>query len=115
MNIAAIDMGSTVSGTSGVVAIQRPNPSRPVQVVGEDTVDSNNVRIRQQVAEMQSQISKMNVSLAFTTYGDRGEHIAVVVADKETGEVIREIPSREFQELYAKMNELTGMIFNREI
>ncbi len=114
MNIGAMDMGSSVSGTSGVAGVHRQNPTRPVQGVGEDPVN-NNEQIRQQVAEMQSQISRMNVSLAYTTYGDRGEKIAVIVADKETGEVIREIPSREFQELYAKMNELAGMIFNREI
>ena len=64
---------------------------------------------------MQSHISDMNVSLEFSTYGEHGENIAVVVADKETGEVIREIPSREIQSLYAKMSELAGIIFNRKI
>jgi uncharacterized FlaG/YvyC family protein len=57
----------------------------------------------------------MNVSLQFYTYGENGENIAVVVADKETGEVIREIPSKEIQNLYAKMSELAGMIFNRQV
>ncbi len=114
MNVGAMDMGSTVSGTPGAVGVQRQNPAHPVQGVGEDPAN-NDEQIRQQVAEMQSQLSRMNVSLAYTTYGDHGEKIAVIVADKETGEVIREIPSREIRDLYAKMNELSGMIFNREI
>jgi len=64
---------------------------------------------------MQDQIDSMNVSLSFSTYGENGERIAVVVADKETGEVIREIPPKEIQNLHAKMSELVGFIFNRDL
>ena len=110
MNVGAIEMSSAISGTSATPGAARQNPFRPAQVVGEDPV--NNEQIRKQVAEMQRHISKMNVSLTFSTYGDRGENIAVVVADKDTGKVIREIPSKEIQQLYAKMSELTGMILN---
>jgi flagellar protein FlaG len=95
------------------VALPRQDSARPVQTVSETVV--NNEKLRQQVAEMQSQISKMNVSMQFSTYGEHGEKIAVVVADKETGEVIREIPSQEIQTLYAKMSELAGIIFNRQV
>jgi len=56
----------------------------------------------------------MNVSLEFSTYGENGENVAVIVADKNSGEVIREIPSRELQNLYAKMREITGIIFNTQ-
>ncbi len=71
-------------------------------------------RVKQMAAEMQSQIERMNVSMAFTTYGAGGNKFAVVVTDKATGEVIREIPSRELQELYTKMDDLTGMLLNRQ-
>jgi flagellar protein FlaG len=67
------------------------------------------------VEKMQEQIDSMNVSLQYSTYGDRGKNIAVTVVNKNTGEVIREIPPKEIQDLYAKMNELAGMIFNRQI
>ena len=113
MNISAIEMSSAVSGSSAAIGAQRQNSSRPAQVVREDPV--SNEQIRKQVTEMQSQISRMNVSLTFSMYGERGEKIAVVVSDKKTGEVIREIPPKDIQNLYAKMNELTGMIFNRQV
>jgi flagellar protein FlaG len=64
------------------------------------------------VKQMQEHIKQMNVRLEFSTYGNRGEKVAVVVADKETGEVIREIPPKELQNLYARMSELAGLIFN---
>jgi flagellar protein FlaG len=70
--------------------------------------------ISQMVDDMQNYIKQMNVSLQFSTYGAHGEKIAVTVADKETGEVIREIPSEELRDLYVKMSEVAGIIFNRE-
>ena len=113
MNVGEIEISSAVSGTPAVIDAKRQRPSQPAQVVGEDSV--SNERIRMQVAEMQSQINRMNVSLTFSTYGDSDDKIAVVVADKETGEVIREIPPKEIQNLYAKMSELTGMILNGHV
>ena len=110
MNISAVEKCDVASASP---AIPRQGSARPSQAAREAEV--SNERLRQQVAEMQSHISNMNVSLEFSTYGEHGENIAVVVADKETGEVIREIPSREIQGLYAKMSELAGIIFNRKI
>jgi uncharacterized FlaG/YvyC family protein len=71
--------------------------------------------VRRMIDEMQSNIKRMNISLTFATYGDHGEKVAVIVSDDETGEVIREIPAKEIQNLYGKMSELAGMIFNRQI
>jgi len=110
MNVSAVGMSGAISRTSEAAGTKMQSPSRPAQVAGDVLVSNEN--IRRQVAEMQQQIGKLNISLAFTTYGDHGEKIAVVVADKETGEVIREIPSKEIQRLHAKMSELAGMILN---
>jgi uncharacterized FlaG/YvyC family protein len=64
---------------------------------------------------MQDQLDSMNVSLTYSSYGDSGERIAIAVVNTITGEIVREIPTKELRALYAKMNELVGMILNREI
>ncbi len=69
--------------------------------------------LRHMVAEMQRHIESMRVNLKFSTYGEHGERIAIAVMNGETGEVVREIPPKEIQELYERMAELVGMIFNR--
>ncbi|MCX7982224.1 MAG: flagellar protein FlaG [Syntrophales bacterium] len=69
--------------------------------------------MKRMVEEMQRHIERMNVNLKFTTYGEHGERIAIVVMNGDTGEVIREIPPEEIQALYERMSELVGMIFNR--
>lgn len=118
MNIGAVSTASagaiTVAQTA--VAITLPGSStdsrRPPR--SEEQRSSENEKMKQMVMEMQKQINSMNVSLQFSTYGENGEKIAVVVADKNSGEVIREIPSKELQNLYAKMREITGLIFNTQ-
>jgi len=116
-----VDIGSvntTSAATSVQVAMTMPLPGsskddRPsVQVEEQRAVE--NERMKQMVKEMQDQINSMNISLEFSTYGENGDKIAVVVADKNSGEVIREIPSKELQNLYAKMREITGIIFNTQ-
>jgi flagellar protein FlaG len=76
---------------------------------------ANQQEITQVVEKMQERIDSMNVSLQYSTYGVHGEKIAIAVVNKETGELIREIPPEELRSLYVKMSELAGVIFNREI
>lgn len=64
------------------------------------------------VAMIQAHISSMNINVSFSTYGDEKERTAIVVTEKESGKVIREIPPEELQKLHMKMEELLGMIFN---
>jgi uncharacterized FlaG/YvyC family protein len=113
MNVNAIGTGGSVTGFSVSAAL--PGVDAPGRNKAAEQAPPSNAQIREMVAEMQDQIDSMNVSLSFSTYGEKGERIAVVVADKDTGEVIREIPPKEIQNLYAKMSEVASYIFNREI
>ena len=116
MNIGAANGTSSTTGVQ--VAIAMPHQDRPKEDLTATQLDkqrsAQKQRMEQMVQEMQRQIDSMNVSLEFSTYGENGENVAVIVADKNSGEVIREIPSRELQNLYAKMREITGIIFNTQ-
>jgi len=110
MNIIGVSVSGAMAGAPVAAAAPRQNFSSQGQAA-QDTAASKE-QLKQMVDEMQSQIDSMNISLTFSTYGARDENIAVVVANKDTGEVIREIPPKELQGLYAKMSELAGMILN---
>jgi flagellar protein FlaG len=69
----------------------------------------------QLLQQIQSHLESVNVSLSFSRYGNKGEEISVIVTDKDTGKVIREIPPKEMQDLYMKMGELVGLIFNHSV
>ncbi len=87
-----------------------PRKAAPVAATATDTVD--NEAVKKMVEEIQRNIDSMDVALRFSTYGKHQEKIAIAVTDRNTGKVIREVPPKELQNLYLKMNELAGMIFN---
>lgn len=69
--------------------------------------------VKRLVEEMQRNMDHLNVALQFSTYGEKGKKVAITVSDRETGKVIREIPPKDLQDLYMRMNELAGMMFNK--
>lgn len=112
MNIVPVEKNSATQGAS--IAVAAPVRSAHAGSEAGNEAALSNEQVERMVEEIQSHIQRMNVSLEFSRYGDRGERIAVVVADKATGEVIREIPSKEIQNLYNRINDLAGIIFDRQ-
>ncbi|MEN6464432.1 MAG: flagellar protein FlaG [Syntrophaceae bacterium] len=64
------------------------------------------------VEDIQKKIDSMNVSITFSTYGSN-RNIAVKVIEKTSGDVIREIPPKELQQLADKLDEMIGLIFSK--
>lgn len=70
-------------------------------------------RMQMMVEDIQRNLSNLDVSLTFSTYGKNNSQVSIMVVEKATGKVIREIPSKELQSLYTKMQEVVGMIFEK--
>jgi flagellar protein FlaG len=63
--------------------------------------------------DVQANLKTMHdVALNFSVHASSGR-IIVTVADEETGELIREIPSGEFLNLSAKLDEMFGILFDQ--
>jgi uncharacterized FlaG/YvyC family protein len=69
----------------------------------------------QLLQQIQSHMESMNIGLSFSRYGDKGDKISVIVTDKDTGKVIREIPPKDIQDLHTKIGELIGLIFSHSV
>lgn len=100
-----------VSPMPGATTGNSPPQASSVQAAQGSTSISGKAA-NQLLQQIQSHLQSMNISLSFSTYGKKGEDISVVVTDKDTGKVIREIPPKEIQDLYTKMGELVGLILN---
>ena len=72
----------------------------------------SNQQARELTKQLQGYIDRMNINVAFSTYGEKNKNISVIVSEKETGKLIRKIPPEELQRLHVKMEDLTGMLFN---
>jgi len=116
MNVGAIKTNSTLTDSTVAVTTSRPQrDSFQMQQSSGGDAAANSEEINQVVGEMQVQIDSLGINLQFSTYGAHGDRIAIDLVNKETGELIREIPLKELRSLYARMSELAGIIFNEEI
>lgn len=109
-------MNSTPMMATATVPGKTMGSPQPAQQAGGNGTGGNGdvspAKVKEMVAELQNQLDSMNVSLQYNLYGENSDKISVKVVDKVTGNVIREIPSKEMQSLQTKMSELVGMIFN---
>ena len=104
----------------GDVSVKLPGANRkyeekPPEKTAAQDKPLNRREIEHLIDETQNFLDEMNVSLKFSTYGENDERTAIIVTEKETDKVIREIPPKELQQLYMKMHELVGMLFNRTV
>jgi uncharacterized FlaG/YvyC family protein len=114
VEVSATNVRQTMPSIPAAVVVPRETAGslKSGRTSGGDGAPVSNEQIKRMVEQMQSHLDSMNVSLQYSFYGASGDKVAVTVVNKETGEVIREIPSKEMQALQTKMSELVGMIFN---
>lgn len=88
------------------VAQSRPVPT-PVQEA------PSTARLQQAVAEVQSRVeSSINSNLQFSLDTETGKPI-VRVTDKNTGELIRQLPSEEVLALAKSLDKMQGLLFKQ--
>ncbi len=51
-----------------------------------------------------TQLNPIQIEVSFSFYGSHNERVAIVVKNEETGDVIRELPSKEMQKLHAYLD-----------
>lgn len=96
-------------------AINTTPEKKSQEITASQDTPLNKQEVEELVDKIQGSIDKMDVNLKFSTYGENQERTAITVTEKGSDKEIRKIPSEELQQLYLKMNELTGMLFNRTI
>ncbi|HET6461638.1 MAG TPA: flagellar protein FlaG [Syntrophales bacterium] len=104
--IASPAIPSAAGSTAGTGAPMEPS---------QQDVPQSSEATNQAIQKIQSQMESMNIGLSFSTYGKKGEDISVIVTDKDTGKVIREIPPKDMQDLQTKIEEMIGLLFNNSV
>lgn len=78
----------------------------------ESRVETQNAALLKDVLEVvKDHVSVRDIGLEFSVHEDTGR-MQVSVTDKETGKVIREIPSERMLDLIGKMEEMVGILFD---
>jgi len=77
----------------------------------ETTQDTELLKDVLQVAERHFHIR--NVGLEFEVHDATGR-LKVTVLDKETGDIIREVPPQQVLDMVAKLDEMMGLLFEQK-
>ncbi len=64
--------------------------------------------------EIQGRFDAMGAKLGFSVH-EGTEDIVMEVTERESGELIRQIPSEEILALREKLNELVGLLFDKKV
>ncbi|MEN8618777.1 flagellar protein FlaG [Shewanella baltica] len=85
------------------------------QTVEQDATENeqNPSKLTQVATELSDMMSMMRKGLAFKVDETSGQAV-VTVLDKDTGDVIRQMPSEEALALAEKLSEVTGLLMKTE-
>ena len=95
----------------GNVAIQEQMLRRSLEGRQEKKADVSFLKDVLEVAQNHFQVSGVN--LKFSVHEATGT-VTVDVTDKETGEVIREVPPHQVLDLMARIDEMMGILFDEK-
>ncbi|MFP3927525.1 MAG: flagellar protein FlaG [Desulfobacteraceae bacterium] len=81
---------------------------------GEQSPQVEESKIEKIADAMDNYVKSIQRDLDIEVHKDTGELIVKVIS-RESGEVIREIPSEELLKLAAKMEEMAGVLFSKSV
>lgn len=87
-------------------------PDEEASNSGTDLVNRKDVQ--NVVEDVQQYLLQHSIRLSFEIHDKTGD-LVVRVLDKDTGEIIRQIPPQEMLKLREKLEELTGVLLNGKV
>ena len=73
----------------------------------------SNEELAEAVEDIQSRLEVVGTRLGFSIH-EETEDLVVEITNRESGELIRQIPSDEVLELRARLDELVGILFDKK-
>jgi flagellar protein FlaG len=109
-----------MSKIEGAISTQIADIARPPQTASDRRLQSDAARLQRLDAEpddLAQQVKRVveaasGKELAFII-DDHSEELFMQVTNRNTGEVIRQIPSKELRTIHARINEMIGLFFDK--
>jgi flagellar protein FlaG len=120
MNINAT---TSVNGSGGAVGQAMPAPP----TIKENQVSTNQLQqdqnetalatedTKELVQDLNELMDGLQTSIGFSIHEGDNNQVVVQIKDRRTSELIKQIPSEELLVIKEKMEEFTGLIFDRRI
>ncbi len=101
-----------VESSQDTSRVNTQRPEEEQQDFGTDLVTKKDVQ--NVLEDVQQYLLQQGIRLSFEVHDKTGD-LVVRVLDKDTGEVIRQIPPEEMLKLREKLEELTGVLLNGKV
>jgi len=85
-----------------------PNPKADKE---KNSEEPSAKAVKSAVHKMNDYVERFSTKVGFSI-NEENDEITIIVMDKDTGKVIRQIPAKEVLELNRKMEEIAGIIFD---
>ncbi|MDC7219632.1 MAG: flagellar protein FlaG [Spirochaetales bacterium] len=91
-------------------------PQQHVQIVKENTGNKNELTPQLNLKELELALQNAVKNTRFSyRLNDKIDMVVVKIIDKQTQEIIRELPGEEIQRLHENLQEAIGLLFDTEI
>ena len=97
------------------VSDRNPIDQKETKAKEEQTNSFSPEEAKQLAAEMNEIMNDLQTRLGFSIREDLNNQVIVEITDRETNELIKQIPSEELLEFKEKMEEFSGLIFDQKI
>ncbi len=102
------------SASENVIPMQEANRAKNTTAEEKTTRETQQVT-EQMLKELEQDFETMhNVGLKFSKHNDTGR-MMIKVLNKDNDELIREIPAEDVLNLAAKLEEMIGILFDKEV
>lgn len=106
---------STQRPQVGPPAVVEAKPQAAEPVPGKKEKEKPDVKLLQEMLDVaQQHFHVREIGLEFVVHEQTGR-VKVTVLEKETGEMIREVPPQQVLDLMAKIDEMMGIIYDQRV
>jgi len=114
--VAKPESSSTMVPTPQAISPEKIKMLRPKDVQKTDETAQDRTLSAEETAQITQDLNEymtdLQTNLRFSMYEKLDHQVVVQVKNKETDELIKQIPSEELLELRVKMEELSGLLFD---
>jgi flagellar protein FlaG len=114
------DHGSATTESPVIRPAVKPETKQGAKGFGQDkrsqqgnAVQGDTGKTKKLVEEVQSYLDNMNIQLSFDIHDKTGDMV-VQVLERESGDLIRQIPPDDLLDLRDKLDELRGVLFHQK-
>jgi len=103
----------TAPQRADLIDAKQPQPGRDVTSGVENNTQKQIETLRQSAVKFNRMSEKLNLDIKFA-YNEKIDQVYLNVIDKQTGQVIRKLPSEEAMKISETMKELVGNLLDKK-